>query len=157
MWKEILVDDIEGLEKCSEVITQGVCGTTFICSVSWIQVKLRWLTDATCYLYEDDEMRICAFNSYDSEIDRVITKFFYVEYLKVPNNPNKIHELSAENCKDVLERYGKKIRFRKYEDWHYRDKIGKTLNQTTNCTIEIFKKYGIKVTDSEKYLEYELM
>ena len=157
MWKEILVDDIEGLEKCSEMVNVGNCSTAFICSIEWLQLKLKWMTDATCYLYEDDEMKSCTFNSYDAEIDRVINNFYYTKYLKKPENKNKVYEVSAENCKVVLERYNKIIRVRKYADWHYRDKIGRSEKETTHWLIKIYENIGIRVTDFEKYWEYELI
>ena len=157
MWKEILVDDIEGLEKCSEMVNYGSCGTAFICSVSWLQQKLRWLTEATCYYYEDTEMKACAFNSYDAEIDRVINKFFYLKLLKVPTNPDKRYEIGADNCKVVLERYSKIIRVRKWAEYDIIKETGKTQQENTDKQIEIYERIGIKVSDFKKYTEFELI
>ncbi|KKK48297.1 hypothetical protein LCGC14_3146520 [marine sediment metagenome] len=156
MWKEILVDDIEGLQKYVEVFNDVKCGIK-VGSLSWLQQKLRWKIDAQCFFYEGDEFKICLMSEYDSTHDRIVVFQCLIKFLKAPKNPDKIFEVCAENCKLLLKRHQNIIRVPKYPEYFTVRDVGISQQENTNNQIRIYEKIGIKVTDFEKYWEYELM
>lgn len=157
MWEEILVDDIEGLEKCSEVINHGTCGTAFICSVEWLRLKLKWKNTANCFIYEDEDFKITLMTKYDPTVDRTVVFQFYIKFFKVIENTDKLYEVLAENCKFLLERHQKIVRVPKYSEYAIDRDLGIDNKENTRRQTIIYNKAGIKVMDFDKYWEYELM
>jgi len=155
MWTEILENAKEDLEKYSAHFNDIVCGPK-VGTASRFQKQIKW-EDAHCYFYEDDELRMAFMYKYDAEINRMVTKNYYIKFLKVPTNPDKLYEVLAENCIVVLERFNKIIRVIKYKEYFIDRDIGKSEQEDTNKQIEIYKKIGVKVTDYPKYREYEWM
>ncbi|KKL96348.1 hypothetical protein LCGC14_1845390 [marine sediment metagenome] len=159
MWKEILVDDLEDLKKYSDNVNATYCGNdeTWQSSVNWLQNILKWKREAHCYFYEDDDLQICIMNKYDHTLDRIVNFQFFVKFLKVPTNTDKLNKVCAQNCKVVLERFNKIVRVSKYIEYFYIRDTGFSLKETTNNQIRVYNNEGITVTDFEKYWEYELM
>lgn len=159
MWKEILVDDLEGLQKYSDNVNDTYCGNeaTWRSTIPWLQNILKWKNSANCFMYEDEDFKITLMTKYDPTLDRTVVFHFFIKFFKPITNTDKLYEVLADNCKLILDRHGKIIRVPKYSEYDIDRDLGIDQKENTKRQTIIYNKAGISVANFEKYWEYELM
>lgn len=164
MWKEILIDDIVGLQTCADIFNSVVCSDFNIrMDVDSLKRILQTKLDSHIDVYISSQFQISVVYKYNSKIDRIIIfQFNTVVDWEQPFDINEFHGIVAEYMKGVINRHGKMVRYAKYpqtvldkEELDYIET--KFRNSDITLKTQVFAQHGVNVIDTEKYWEYELM
>lgn len=162
MWREILVDDMESLEKNANLFNEMKCASAeYSLDNETLQRTLLKKNNCHCYQYTDIQLEIYSVYKYIPVIDRMyIFQFVTKVDWDIPFDIVKFHGIVAEYVKIIIERHEKMVRFYKYPQWVL-DELEyletKFRNSDIELRIDVYAQHGIRVIDNKDYWEYELM
>lgn len=165
MWEEILVDDIETLQKHIDVFNNMACNISVNQTIDLKLLKfiLNTKTKCHCDFYEDSDRQIISLYKYNAESDRMVIfqHFDTIPLEKALLLGDKSFDIYAEHIKRILLRHNKILRRPKLPLALLEDpewiKIYGTKEEHAQLAISENIKRGINSVEFENYWEYELM
>jgi len=166
MWKEILVDDIEGLEKYVAHYNTMFCNIEKNSTISTELIKkiLNLKKDCHCYYYSDIERDIIVLYKYDDVYDIIV---IFQHFDNTPSSDmlrfaNEAWDIYRGFIKTIAEKHNKIIRWSKYpkavqNSPEWKKTMGKTSKEQSELRISKYAEYGLKAIEFEMYWEYELI
>jgi len=159
MWKEILIDDLNGLQEYSSAFNAMDCSVEYgyNYSADLIRRILIKKEESHCYLYKSADRIILRMYKYNKSIDRmeVFHTLDSMQVEEIAKRKDETWDIYREFIKIVGERHGKIVRTCKLSDVVVNTFLG-TRETYTKEVILKYKEWGITVYELENHWDFEV-
>lgn len=164
MWKEILIDDLDGLKEYSDVFNVLDCNIAggYNFSVNTLKKILSINEEAHCYIYKDNDRTLLRMYKYNADEDK-IDVFHSFDSLPLEEGVKRIDEtwnICREFISIIGNRHKKIIRISQFPDIIRDDpdfiRLVGTREEYSKEVISRYEEWNIKATEYDNWWEFEV-